>query len=45
LILKCLLDIKFDPNTVPCFGDPDSEVVVVAETVRTARDVKVEVEE
>ncbi|CAE6466970.1 unnamed protein product [Rhizoctonia solani] len=46
LILKSLLDIHIDSDTVPNFGILDlNETVIEAESVRIARDTKVEVEE
>ncbi|CAE6397294.1 unnamed protein product [Rhizoctonia solani] len=46
LILKSLLDIHIDLDTAPNFGILDlNETVIEAESVRIARDVKVEVEE
>ncbi|CUA70624.1 hypothetical protein RSOLAG22IIIB_04218 [Rhizoctonia solani] len=46
LILKGLLDIHIDPDTVPNFGILDlGETVIEAESVRTARDTEVEVAE
>ncbi|KAF8677689.1 DNA replication factor CDT1 like [Rhizoctonia solani] len=46
LILKTLLDIQIDPDTVPNFGNLElSDTVVEAELVRSARETKIEVEE
>lgn len=46
LVLKSLLDIKIDSDTVPNFGELDlPETIVVAETVRSANGVKLELEE
>ncbi|ELU43505.1 DEAD/H helicase [Rhizoctonia solani AG-1 IA] len=46
LILKSLLDIQIDPDTVPNFGNLElSDTVVEAELVRSARETKIEVEE
>ncbi|KAJ1306701.1 hypothetical protein OPQ81_007693 [Rhizoctonia solani] len=46
LILRSLLDIHIDPDTVPNFGGLElNETVVEAESVRTSRDTKLEVEE
>lgn len=46
LVLKSLLDIEIDPDTVPNFGELDlPETIVVAEPVRNANGVKVELEE
>ncbi|KAG8745683.1 hypothetical protein FRC10_007380 [Ceratobasidium sp. 414] len=46
LILKSLLDIEIDPDTVPNFGASDiPDTIVEAESVRMASGVKVEFEE
>ncbi|CAE7103621.1 unnamed protein product [Rhizoctonia solani] len=46
LVLKSLLDIHIDPDTVPNFGVLDSnETITEAEPVRIGRDTQVEVEE
>lgn len=46
LVLKSLLDIEIDPDTVPNYGELDlPETIVVAETVRNATGVKVELED
>jgi DEAD/DEAH box helicase domain-containing protein len=46
LILKSLLDVHIDPDTVPNFGNLElSETVVEAELVRSARETKIKVEE
>ncbi|CAE6406342.1 unnamed protein product [Rhizoctonia solani] len=46
IILKGLLDVHIDPDMVPNFGSLQlNETVVEAESVRAARDTKVEVEE
>ena len=45
LVLKSLLDIEINPDTVPNYGELDlPDTVVVAETVRNASGVKVEVD-
>ncbi|KAG9101110.1 hypothetical protein FRC06_003338 [Ceratobasidium sp. 370] len=46
LILKSLLDIEIDPDTVPNFGASDvPDTIIEAESVRTASGVKVEFDE